>query len=106
MNDPARRPDADLDALFALARTHRPAPSAAEFAFETRLLARLRARRNALDEAGSIWATVSWRLVPFFAACVVALALWHSQVVTETDDAEQTAYVENSAPPDSWTNLN
>jgi hypothetical protein len=100
MNDPDQ--DGQLDALFALARARRPDTSAAEFAFETRLLARLRARQ----ETGSIWAMVSWRLMPFFAACVVALTLWHSQVVTETNDAEQTAYVENPGPLDSWNNLN
>jgi hypothetical protein len=102
MNDPARRPDADLDALFALARARRPGASAAEYAFETRLLARLRAQR----ETSSIWAMVSWRLVPFFAACVVALSVWQSRIVTETNDAEQSAYVENPETFDSWNNLN
>jgi len=100
MND--RDQDGQLDALFALARARRPDTSAAEFAFETRLLARLRARQ----ETGSTWAIVSWRLMPFFAACAVALTLWHSQVVTETNDAEQTAYVENPGALDSWNNLN
>jgi hypothetical protein len=100
MND--RDQDGQLDALFALARARRPDTSAAEFAFETRLLARLRAQ----EETGSIWATVSWRLIPFFAACVVALTLWHSQVVTETNEAEQTAYVENPGTVDMWNNLN
>lgn len=84
MNDPLNpRPDADLDALFALAREKRPDTSAAEFAFETRLMARLRAR----PETSSIWAMVSWRMMPFFAACVMGLALWHSQVASLTDDA-------------------
>ena len=102
MNDPAHLSDADLDALFALARMQPADTSAAEYAFETRLLARLRSQQ----EAGSIWAKVSWRLIPFFAACVVALALWHSQVVTETNDAEQMTYVEGSTPLDSWNDLN
>lgn len=99
MND--RNPDEQLDALFALARTRRPDTSAVEYAFETRLLAHLRARR----ETGSIWAMASWRMVPFFAACLVALTLWHSQVVSETNEAEQTAYVENPESIDSWNNL-
>jgi hypothetical protein len=103
MNEsPLPRPDADLDALFARARERRPDTSKAEYAFETRLLARLRAER----ETSSIWAVVSWRLIPFFAACVVALTLWHSQVVTETSDAEQVAYVENPEPLDSLRTLN
>jgi hypothetical protein len=94
--------DEQLDALFALARTRRPDTSAAEFAFETRLMGRLRTR----EEIGSIWAMVSWRLVPFFAVCVVGLALWQAQVVTETNEAEQMVYVENPGPLDSWNNLN
>jgi hypothetical protein len=103
MNEsPLPRPDADLDALFAQARERRPDTSKAEYAFETRLLARLREER----ETSSIWAMVSWRLIPFFAACVVALTLWHSQVVTETSDAEQVAYVENPEPLDSLRTLN
>lgn len=99
MNDPDQ--DCQLDALFALARARRPDTSAAEFAFETRLLARLRAQ----EETHSVWAMVSWRLIPFFAVCVVALTLWHSQVVTETSDAEQSSYAENAEPLDSWNTL-
>ncbi len=100
MND--RDQDVRLDALFAQARARRPDTSAAEFAFETRFLARLRARR----ETGSVWAMVSWRSMPFFAACVVALTLWQSQVVAEINEAEQMAYVENPGTLDSWNNLN
>ena len=94
--------DDRLDALFALARTRRPDTSAAEFAFETRLLGRLRARQ----ETGTIWAIISWRSIPFFAACVVALTLWHSQVVTETNEAAAMAEMENPATVDQWNNLN
>jgi hypothetical protein len=100
MND--RNQDGDLDALFALARARRPDTSAAEFAFETRLLARLRARQ----ETGLIWATVSWRLVPFFAAGIVALTLWHSQVVTETNEAAAMAEMATPENVDLWSNLN
>ncbi len=112
MNDPkipSRRygdygklPDPELDALFALSRHDRPDTSRAEYGFETRLLARLHSRR----ETGSIWAMVSWRLVPFFAACVVALMLWHAEVVAETNDVEQMVFVENPEPLDAWNNLN
>jgi hypothetical protein len=81
------RPPDDLDALFALARGQRADTSAAEFAFETRLLARLRARAPASDPA-SIWAMVSWRMVPFFAAAVIAMTIWQSRLTAEaTDDA-------------------
>jgi hypothetical protein len=83
MNDPTPNPEADLDALFALARTHRPDTSAAEFAFETRLLARLRSPHD----AGTVWAMVSWRLIPFFAACIVLLSIWQAEIVSDTNDA-------------------
>jgi len=102
MNEPEPRSEAELDALFALARSLPPDTSEAEYAFETRLMARLRAQ----EEAGSIWAMVSWRLLPFFAVCVVGLTLWHSEVVAETSDAEQTAFVENLDSLDSSYGLN
>jgi hypothetical protein len=80
MNPP--EPDFNLDALFARARARRPDTSAVEYAFETRLLARLRAER----ETSSVWARVSWRLAPFFAVVVVALALWQVDLVAEAND--------------------
>ena len=103
MNEPnSHHPAPELDVLFATARTHRPDTSAIEYAFETRLMARLRAARS----TDSIWATVSWRSAPFFATCTVALTLWHAEIVSETNEAEQNAYVENSDVLDTWTNLN
>jgi hypothetical protein len=100
MNDPAPSPDADLDALFALARARRPDTSGVEFAFETRLLARLRSQR----EASSVWAMVSWRLIPFFAACVVALTLWQAEVASDTTDAATIAGLTNPVAADLWSN--
>lgn len=95
-------PDSQLDALFALARSRRPDTSAAEYAFETRLAARLRAAR----ETESIWAKVSWRMIPFFATCVVVLAIWHSELASETREAEQMAYVENPDAVDLLSGTN
>jgi hypothetical protein len=95
-------PDPELDGLFAIARAHRPDTSATEYAFETRLLARLCAARS----TDLVWAAVSWRLVPFFAACMVALTLWQAEAVSEANEAEQIAYVENPDALDSWANLN
>ena len=95
-------PDRQLDALFALARERRADTSDVEFGFETRLMARVRAQK----ETGSVWAMVSWRLVPFFATCVVALAVWHSEIVTEASDAAQVAYADNLEPLESMHNLN
>jgi len=101
MNDsPSPRPDADLEALFALARENRPDTSAAEFAFETRLMARLRTR----PETSSIWATVSWRMIPFFAACVVALTLWQAETAAEASDAATIAGLNNPVASDLWSN--
>ena|SRR5436190_19684420 len=62
--------DPQLDALFRAARDVAPDTSRNEFAFETRLLARLREERR-----GS-WITIALRLSPFFAALVVAAAVW------------------------------
>jgi len=102
MNEPTPHPDVRLDALFALARTRRPDTSAAEYAFETRLMARLRA----VSGGNSVWAKVSWRMIPFFATCVMVLALWHTEVASETHEAEQMAYMENPETVDLWNNLN
>jgi len=102
MNETNPNPDDQLDALFALARARRPDTAKAEYAFETRLQARLRAARS----TDSIWARVSWRMIPFFGACLVALALWRAEIVTEVDDAQQAAYLENSDTLEQWTTLN
>ncbi|MCE0499523.1 MAG: hypothetical protein LV481_16410 [Methylacidiphilales bacterium] len=106
MNEPNRNPDPDLelDALFARARAQRPDTSAAEYAFETRLMARLREKRRPDPE--SIWASVSWKLSPIFAACVIGLAIWHGQVVRETEAAEQMVYVANPTTFESLHSLN
>ena len=101
MNEsPSPRPDADLDALFALARENRPDTSAAEYAFETRLMARLRAQ----PETGSIWAMVSWRMIPFFAVCVVALTLWQVEASSDANDAATIAGLNNPVAADFSTN--
>jgi len=94
-------PDDQLDSLFALARAQRRNTSSMEYAFETRLLARLRAER----EPSSIWAMVSWRMMPFFAACVLALAVWREQVVTDTDDVAQAEYLDTTGTLDTGNNL-
>jgi hypothetical protein len=106
MNKPNRNhdPDAELDALFARARAQRPDTAAAEYAFETRLMARLREERRPDPE--SIWATVTWRLAPIFAACVIGLTIWQVQLVKETEAAEQLVYVENPNAFEAWHGLN
>jgi hypothetical protein len=90
--------DQRLAALFAVARAQSPDTSPVEFGFETRLMARLKSR----EETGAIWGTVSWRLVPFFAACVVALTLWQSRMAADTDDVAIFAGLEHPEAVDLW----
>jgi hypothetical protein len=99
MNDP--KSDTRLDSLFAQARARRTDTSAIEYGFETRLMARLRAEKK----PGTIWAMVSWRMMPFFAACVLALTVWRAEVINEADDAAQSAAVGNPSSLDSLGNL-
>jgi hypothetical protein len=86
MND---NPDPQLDALFAAARAEAPETARAEYAFETRLLARLRAEQDASLFA---WA---WRLCPFFAALAIAVAWWSQS----TERAEAYSRVATEATP-------
>lgn len=67
------RDDADrkLDILFAAARSVRPDSSGAEHFFETRLMTRIRERR----ERGESWLTWAWRLAPALAMIVVILGM-------------------------------
>jgi hypothetical protein len=85
MND-SRKPMSQeaLDQLLTQARQMRPETARQEFAFETRLLARLRADRESIG----FW---SWRMVPWFAAVVVALGVFSwgaiSDIATPTPDS-------------------
>ena len=64
--------DEKLDKLFASAREVKPDTARAEYGFETRLTARLRAER---DQTAP-WYAFAWKLVPTFAAIVLALGVW------------------------------
>ena len=65
-------PNADpfLDRLFEAARAESPDTARVEYAFETRLMARLR------EERGSSVFAWAWKLAPFFAAVVIAVGVW------------------------------
>ena len=63
-------PDDSIDRLIRAAREDVQDTSRTEFAFETRVMARLREERSSGIAA---WA---WRLTPFFAALVVAAGVW------------------------------
>jgi hypothetical protein len=64
--------DEKLDNLFAAARGVKPDTSRTEYGFETRLAARLRADRKQTVP----WYAFAWKLIPAFAAVVVALGVW------------------------------
>jgi len=63
--------DEQLNDLFKTARDAKADTSRAEYGFETRLLARIRAGRESASIFG--WA---WRLSPYFAGIVAALGTW------------------------------
>src|SRR5882724_10809248 len=64
--------DEQLDRLFQAARSTRTDTSRAEYGFETRLLALLRTYR----QQAAPWYAFAWKLMPAFAAIVVALGVW------------------------------
>ena len=64
--------DERLDKLFAEARTERPDTSRLELNFETRLMARIRERR----EAGIPWYALVWRMIPAFAVIATIIAVY------------------------------
>jgi hypothetical protein len=82
-----------LDALLARAAAARPDTAAAEYGFETRLMARLRARTRAATMP--ILGALSWRLLPVFAVIVLVLAFWHERVAADARDAEQITCLQN-----------
>lgn len=83
MNDNQQPIENRLDRLFARVRQHPPDTSRAELGFETRLMARLRAER----EAGGLMFNWAWRLAPVFALIVAALAL-HTYLTPPVTPAE------------------
>ena len=74
--------DDKLDRLFKAARAARPDTSAVEIGFETRVVARIRERR----EKRSPWHTWLRRLVPAFTAVVLILII--SSLLIEPDSSQ------------------
>jgi len=72
-------PDLNLDRLLQAVRTSEPAEVPGQFAFETRVLARLR------EERGSSLFMWAWRLAPFFGALAVAAGLWSRSATAAAD---------------------
>lgn len=79
-------PDQRLDALLAAARDSAPDTTRAEYAFETRLLARLR------EERGSSWFGIALKLSPIFAALVIAAGAWFTAATSLESDAAEYAW--------------
>ena len=74
-------PDEELDRLLHAARAGVPTElGRIEFAFETRLLARLR------EERRSSWLAWAWRLCPYAAALAIAAGVWS---YTQRDDSPE-----------------
>lgn len=92
--------DDQLDSLFAKARARRPDTSAVEYGFETRLLARLRAAKP----ASTVWARVSWRLIPVLALAVAGLFILQTQVDKAADEAAAVASFDNPGAMDMGDN--
>ena len=70
MNDKRHdRRDTELDRLFELTRPTHPDVSEVERNFETRVMARIRERREP-------WYALAWRLAPVFLALTLLLAGW------------------------------
>ncbi len=92
------QPDPLLDPLFARARTERSDTSRAEYAFETRLLARL-----PKNEARSGVGALAWRLLPFFALVVFGLGVVQFETGRDSQDAEQAASLQNPETVDLFS---
>ncbi len=71
-------PEDKLDQLFAAARRAKPETAREEFAFETRLTARIRAERGREIP----WLAFSWKLTPLFACTVLMLGAWFAATST------------------------
>lgn len=71
-----------LDTLFSTVREDAPDTSRAEYGFETRVMARIRA------DGRISWQGWAWRLCPFFTALAVATGAWFYSHRDTTPDTE------------------
>ncbi|HUK84155.1 MAG TPA: hypothetical protein VLZ12_16165 [Verrucomicrobiae bacterium] len=89
----------NLDNLFRAARDATRDTTRAELGFETRLLARIRAERA----QATPWFAFAWKLLPAFAAIVIALGVWNyaaasavdlpTAIVGNTDESALASYL-------------
>ena len=92
MNDAPSPPDPLLGPLFARGRAARRDTARAEYAFETRLLARLTSA-SARQPAGL--GLLAWRLLPFFALVVLGLGALQMEFNHQSQEAVQAASLQN-----------
>jgi hypothetical protein len=67
--------DKFLDKLFTSAKSQRVDTTRSEFAFETRLMARIRALGEN-QSASTNFLAIAWRVIPFFCLIVILLGVW------------------------------
>jgi hypothetical protein len=96
--------DSHLDALFEAARAQRPDTSRAEYAFETRLKARLHGRDA--EGALSSWAQISWRLIPVLGLLVLGLLVWEREEASTAQETQQISYLQNQDAGDLVASFN
>ena len=102
MNPSPLPPDPRLDPLFALARAEQRDFSRAEYAFETRLLARLKAAAPGPIGMGRL----AWRLLPYFALVVLGLGAWQIEADHQSQEAAQAASLQNPEVVDLFASFN
>jgi hypothetical protein len=103
MNDSPFPPDPLLDPLFARARAARPETARAEYAFETRLLARLPVARTGQPSG---LGRLAWRLLPFFALLVLGLGAVQMEFNHQSQEAAQAASLQNPEVVDLFVTFN
>ena len=92
--------DDSLDELFKKARSAPADTSAAEYAFETRLMANIRS----LQQRELPWYAVALRLMPIFALTVVFLGTWTLTVAPTVYPSDWSAAVTGSV--EEWILFN
>ena len=86
----------NLDKLLKAARGAKRDTSRAELGFETRLMARIRAERA----QAAPWFAFAWKLVPAFAAIVIALGVWNYAALSD-EPADLRAAIAGTNPDES-----
>jgi hypothetical protein len=102
MNDSPLNPDPLLDPLFARARAMRPDTARAEYAFETRLGARL---SSTSPQPSSDLGRLAWKLLPFFALVVLGLGALQMELGSQSREASEAASLQNPETVDLFSSF-